>query len=62
METDVDKISLLRKNNHRPGGDHFDRHLEKLEKLALKRKNEETVRCLWEIIEADQESAGRGKS
>ncbi len=58
LTTDVDKISLLRKNGHRPGGNRFDRHLEKLEKLAHKRKDEETVRCLWDIIEADQESAG----
>ena len=57
LPTDVDKIGLLRKNSHHPGGAHFEKHLEKLEKLALKRKNEETVRCLWEILEADQESA-----
>jgi len=57
LPTDVDKISLLRKNGQLPGGQHFEKNLTRIEKAALGRKREEAVKCLWEIIEADQESA-----
>lgn len=61
LPTKIDKIGLLRKDHHDPGGDGFDKHLARLEKSALKRKKEETITYLWEMIQADQKSAeGKG--
>jgi len=61
IPTEIEKIGLLRKNHSRPGGEHFAKNLSRLEKLAFKRDDEQTVHCLWEIIQEDQESASRGK-
>ena len=58
LETNIDKISLLRKDHRLPGGKDFDRNLKKMEKLALERKSEDAVQCLWNIIESDYENAG----
>jgi len=60
LPTEVDKISLLRKDHNHPGGALFEKNLAKLEKFALRRNSDETVSLLWEIIEADQKSAGPG--
>jgi len=54
LTTKVDKISLLRKDHDLPGGEHFEEDLVRLEKLALERDNGQTVRCLWGIIQTDQ--------
>jgi len=59
IETDIDKISLLRKDHALPGGEDFDRELRRMEKSAAKRDGDEAVRHLWEIIQADQENATR---
>ncbi len=57
LETSVDKIRLLRKDHTLPGGDNFDNNLGKMTKMAIERNSKESVQCLWNIIEADQDSA-----
>ncbi|MBT3191827.1 MAG: hypothetical protein HN341_04665, partial [Verrucomicrobia bacterium] len=57
VRTDIDKISLLRTDRSLPGGEDFDRPLAEMERAAVARDSDETVRCIWELIEADQRSA-----
>jgi len=58
LSTNIDKIGLLHDDHSHPGGEHFEKNLAKLEKHALKRNSDETVRLLWEMIQVDQENAG----
>jgi FlaA1/EpsC-like NDP-sugar epimerase len=57
LTTSIDKISLLCKEDMIPGGKDFETNLKRLKKMAIDRRRKETLKYIWDIIEADRKNA-----